>query len=161
MRCSIEVGWELIWIFGSYSGFWSRGVFQPVVSRWEGLTPTFPHDYKILPRQYLIGLVTHQDFINFTSSHSYFFDNWDNQGNIYLVVFPLKIFIWSPSVPRPPQFNKSVPHERATPFQPPKCLSFMCGTGGVLMLNWGVIGVELTRVFNWLVFGVELRGFWF
>ena len=43
----------------------------------------------------------------------------------------------SPSVPHPPQFNTSVPHSRATPFQIPKSLSF---------------SVELR--------GVELRGFW-
>ena len=33
------------------------------------------------------------------------------------------IYDESPSVPHPPQFNTSVPHKRATPFQPPKSLS--------------------------------------
>ena len=37
--------------------------------------------------------------------------------------FQFTMLTGSPSVPHPPQFNTSVPHKRATPFQPPKSLS--------------------------------------
>ena len=61
--------------------------------------------------------------------------------------FNLLIFfsiIWVPLTSTPSQFNTSVQHKRATPFQPPK----------PSVLKWGVFGVELKGFWCWT------KGFW-